>query len=185
MNPRTVALVPASTAGVLILLFVLFNRTTDVGVENEGDSNLVSHSGMRTVNNSDELEGESAGSEEVNSDSGQMEQSITDSAKIKTLGLSDIDAELLMKRQQFSRIAPEPVIFAKSELEKLFFAEKGDEVELPTNPPLRGIVSHNHLHETGGRGFGIRLNDYDGAQFSIAAEPDGTISGHIVQKENV
>lgn len=185
MNPRTVALVPASIAGLLILLFVLFNRTPDVGVETEGDSSLVSHSGMRTVKNADEVEGEAAGSEEVSSVSGQMEQSITESVKIKTLGLSDIDAELLKKRQQFSKIAPKPVTFAKSELEKLFLAEKGDEVELPTEPPLRGIVSHNHLHETGGRGFGIRLNDYDGAQFSIAAEPDGTISGHIVQKENV
>ncbi|MDF1862376.1 MAG: pre-peptidase C-terminal domain-containing protein [Verrucomicrobiales bacterium] len=105
-------------------------------------------------------------------------------ARAITLAMSDEDRERLRLRKQFAEIASTPIQIPRSAFAQLLSANPGDEVELPTTPPLAGTVSHNFLHKTGGRGFGIRLRDFPGAQFSVAVEPDGSISGHIVQQDN-
>jgi fibronectin type 3 domain-containing protein len=117
------------------------------------------------------------GTPEKNTEAGSDDRAIT-------LAMSDEDRERLRLRKQFAEIASTPIQISRPAFDQLLSSERGDEVELPTNPPLAGTVSHNFLHNTGGRGFGIRLRDFPGAQFSVAVEPDGSISGHIVQQDN-
>lgn len=184
MNPRFFAFVPALILGATVVFFH-FNRDSSdsAGSVKEGSRTggavSADASGAEVASNvSSENEGDHSSLAEAVGTGGANE------SKVKTISLSEIDRERLAMRKRFAAIAPAPITFSKTDLMGLFDAEKGDTVTLPTLPPLTGTVSHNFLHETGGRGFGVRLQDHDGAQFSIAVEPDGSISGHLIQKDN-
>lgn len=102
-----------------------------------------------------------------------------------TIAMSAEERAALVLRESFSNIASESPGFARNRLEELFSARKGDEVLLPTMPPLSGTITHNHVHETGARAFGVALADHADAQFSIVVGADGSIDGHLVQSGNL
>jgi len=72
---------------------------------------------------------------------------------------------------------------AEGDLAPAFSARVGDQVDLPLNPPLRGIVNmHDELGEPGEPGeisLGLELPDYPGATAFFLRRPDGGIDGHL------
>ncbi|MAS95218.1 MAG: hypothetical protein CMO55_18630 [Verrucomicrobiales bacterium] len=110
----------------------------------------------------------------------------TSDEKHKSVTISDQAAQAKADQIRFSGItgADTAISIPKSVIEDLFHLSPGDELTIPLEQPLTGIVTHNTIHETGGRGFGIALQDFAGAHFSIEQDPEGEISGNILQSRN-
>jgi fibronectin type 3 domain-containing protein len=81
-------------------------------------------------------------------------------------------------------IANDTVALDYDLVSSLFTAAVGDPVTLPLNPPVKGTVNMNHLHENGDIALGIQLSDFDGATAMLALAGNGEIQGTILSKNS-
>lgn len=184
MKLRLSALLPPLLACAVILLFVFLTGRAGSKTDSQANAGVVqseAEKSLAAVNQISEASLEITHTEKAQGAEQVTEQVLT---QAKAVTMSEEDSDLLQRRQQFTAIAPEPVQFSKSALERLFSANKGDDVELPTEPPLNGTVTHNFVHETGGRGFGVQLRDVPASQFAVDVDQNGNVKGHLMQDGN-
>ncbi len=85
----------------------------------------------------------------------------------------------------FAKIVPvgEKVI-EENAFAPLFSARFGDQIHLPLDPPLRGIVNMREESDSGEISLGLKLSDFPEASAFLIRRPGGGVDGHLFSRKS-